>query len=159
MICSSVCLLRFIVWSSLQGQTPVHPGSAQGGNVNGNQADAHAVSTGIPSGGWAKTSNSQAVELCTGGSLQVRLEPPGRPAGVTVIVKSATCRGRMMFVRVYARAFFKGACGRGIYDTRRRRWRRSSVGKFDRGRPAGDPLALRPVLACKPGALRNGAPF
>jgi hypothetical protein len=27
--------LRFIVWSSLQGQTPVHPGSAQGGNVNG----------------------------------------------------------------------------------------------------------------------------
>ena len=33
MICSSVCLLRFIVWSSLQGQTPVHPGSAQGGNV------------------------------------------------------------------------------------------------------------------------------
>src|SRR5262249_21974286 len=33
MICSSVCLLRFIVWSFPQGQTPVHPGSTQGGNV------------------------------------------------------------------------------------------------------------------------------
>ena len=31
--CSSVCLLRFIVWSFPQGQTPVHPGSTQGGNV------------------------------------------------------------------------------------------------------------------------------
>lgn len=48
--------------------------------------------------------------------------------------------------RVYARDFFKGACGRGIYDTRRRRWRRSSVGKFDRWRYAGDPLALRPCV-------------
>jgi hypothetical protein len=27
--------LRFIVWSFLQGQTPVHPGSIQGGNVSG----------------------------------------------------------------------------------------------------------------------------
>ena len=35
MICSSLCLLRFIVWSFRQGQTPVHPGSIQGGNVTG----------------------------------------------------------------------------------------------------------------------------
>ena len=33
MICSSVCLLRFIVWSFPQGQTPVHPGSVQKGNA------------------------------------------------------------------------------------------------------------------------------
>jgi hypothetical protein len=33
MICSSVCLFRLIVWSFPQGQTPVHPGSIQGGNV------------------------------------------------------------------------------------------------------------------------------
>ena len=52
---------------------------------------------------------------------------------------------RMMFVRVYPRAFFKGACGRGIYDTR--------IGdnlRLGQIRPGGDtlvtPSALRPVL-------------
>jgi len=33
MICSSECLLRFIVWSFLIDQTPIRPGSIQGGNV------------------------------------------------------------------------------------------------------------------------------
>jgi hypothetical protein len=33
MICSSVCRFRLIVWSLPQGQTPVHLGSIQGGNV------------------------------------------------------------------------------------------------------------------------------
>src|SRR5262245_33412568 len=33
MICSSVCLLRFIVWSFPQVQTLIRPGSIQGGNV------------------------------------------------------------------------------------------------------------------------------
>jgi phage portal protein BeeE len=37
MICSSVCLFRLIVWSFPQGQTPVHPGSIQGGNVTAYQ--------------------------------------------------------------------------------------------------------------------------
>jgi hypothetical protein len=31
--------LRFIVWSFLQGQTPVHPGSIQGGNVTVERAE------------------------------------------------------------------------------------------------------------------------
>ena len=43
MICSSICLLRFIVWSSLQGQTPVHPGSAQGGNVTASERSGLAM--------------------------------------------------------------------------------------------------------------------
>jgi transposase len=64
-------------------------------------------------------------------------------SGVTVIVKVAhvrLCHSRMLFVRAYPRetqemvfdahdrafALFKGTCGRGIYDNRRRRWRRSS---------------------------------
>lgn len=98
--------------------------------VDGNQADADAVFTGIPSGGRAKTSNSEEVELCTGGSLQVRLEPPGRSAGMTVIVKGALMRSRMMFVRVYPR-LFQGR--RRARHLRRKNWRRSSVGKFDRG--------------------------
>jgi hypothetical protein len=34
MISSSLCLLRFIVWSFHKGQTPVHPGSIEGGNVS-----------------------------------------------------------------------------------------------------------------------------
>jgi transposase len=56
--------------------------------------------------------------------------------GVTTIVKVAhlrLCHSRMMFVRAYPRetqemvfdaherafAFFKGACGRGVYDFRK----------------------------------------
>ena len=33
MICSSECLLLFMVWSPPEGQTPIRSGSIQGGNV------------------------------------------------------------------------------------------------------------------------------
>src|SRR6516225_11388169 len=39
MICSSECLLLFMVWSPPEGQTPIRPGSIQGGNVMMNTAD------------------------------------------------------------------------------------------------------------------------
>jgi hypothetical protein len=40
MICSSECLLRFIVWSFLIDQTPIRPGSIQGGNVTDRLSDS-----------------------------------------------------------------------------------------------------------------------
>ena len=64
---------------------------------------------------------------------------------------------RMMFVRVYPRAFFQGRMR--ARHLRHKNWRRSFGRQIRPRRHAGDPLALRPVLACKPGALRNGAPF
>jgi hypothetical protein len=33
MICSSMCLLRFIVWPFLRARLQIRPGSIQGGNV------------------------------------------------------------------------------------------------------------------------------
>jgi hypothetical protein len=38
MICSSLCLVRFTVWSFPEVQTPIHPGSIQGGNVRSCEA-------------------------------------------------------------------------------------------------------------------------
>ena len=85
--------------------------------------------------------------------------------GVTVTVKVAhmrLCHSRMMLVRAYPResqemvfdaherafAFFKGGCTRGIYDNMK-----TAVEAIY------DPWHYVPVLARKPGALRNGAPF
>jgi hypothetical protein len=39
-VCSSVCLLRFNVWSSLQRQTPIQPGNASSNRAKGPAAEA-----------------------------------------------------------------------------------------------------------------------
>jgi transposase len=78
--------------------------------------------------------------------------------GVTTIVKFAhlrLCHSRMMFVRVYPRetqemvfdaherafAFFKGACGRGVYDNL---WTSPAQGD-PLGSAAGMHESIRPV--------------
>src|SRR6202023_1531553 len=72
--------------------------------------------------------------------------------GVTVTVKAAhvrLCHSRMLFVRAYADRIVIRQDGRIVAEHPR---------SFDRGDTLYDPWHYVPVLARKPGALRNGAP-